>query len=225
MFLQIAWYAHTLPYADVKTHYYHPLVALSFNSALLLLWFLQHSIMARTWCQDFLISIASRKVERLMYLVASFGVFEIVEYFWDPIANVVIFEIPSDSMISMLLSFLFYFGLFGIIWTVVTSIKYDLFGIHEAFTGEPAPSIVECMPTVYRIVRSPLFASSLLCYWCNHKHTLGSVQFCLMMTIYCRIAIKYHEKDSVKADGKEFVKYQQEVGLLVPRGISKGYIE
>lgn len=193
------------------------LSAFSLDVLLLTLFSLQHSIMARLPFQNFTKKNFSRSVERTSYLVGSILFWQLLYFAWRPMPQFVIWNF-SDNLILNNLGWTFFgIGVIGVIWSVLTSWKNDMFGFWSGITGASAlPTVPEIFPTLYRYVRQPLFAFSLLAYWSSAYMTLGRFLFASFMTMYTVVGMQFQERDMITKFGAKYLHYMRAVPALVP---------
>lgn len=196
-------------------------VAVVVDLALIALFGLQHSVMARPGFKAALTRVWPASIERSLYLVATVAVLAAMYLFWRSIpATLWAVEVPWGRDLL--------WALFGIGWaTVFLSTwlldHFELFGLRQAwagYRGTPIPAPQFRKPLFYRHVRHPLYAGFLIAFWAIPVMTLGHLLFAVAMTGYVLIAIHYEERDLAHFLGADYVDYQHQVGMLVP-GVGK----
>jgi protein-S-isoprenylcysteine O-methyltransferase Ste14 len=70
--------------------------------------------------------------------------------------------------------------------------------------------------SLYRIVRHPLYVGWILAFWGTPTMTVGHLLFAVGMTVYMLIAIRYEERDLVAIHGETYVRYREQVPMIVP---------
>jgi len=198
------------------------LSALAIDAGLILLFGVQHSVMARPGFKGFWSRIVPAPIERSVYVLFACGALIAMFCFWRPIA-VELWHFESAVVRTLCWS------LFGLGWLIVLASTFlinhfELFGLQQAWLnlrGRAAARPRFYTPLFYRFVRHPLYAGFLIAFWAAPEMTLGHFLFSLGMTIYILTAIAFEERDLVDQFGDEYRGYQKRVGKLVPRSIAR----
>lgn len=196
-------------------------VALAVNIALIALFGIQHSVMARKEFKAVWTTIVPKPIERTMYVLAASAMLCILYYFWRPVQGDV-WRVENGIGAAVL------WTLFGLGWAIVLASTFlinhfELFGLQQVWRnmrGKGEQPFKFRTPLFYKVVRHPLYSGFLLAFWATPHMTLGHMLFSIGMTIYILIAISYEEKDLVGYFGPDYEQYQRDVGVLVP-GIGK----
>ncbi|MBR9920917.1 MAG: isoprenylcysteine carboxylmethyltransferase family protein [Bacteroidetes bacterium] len=188
--------------------------ALLINMALLLLFGLQHSVMARTSFKSRLKKWIPANLERTSFNFISALALIILLYFWQGIdGQVWYFGGPASRAIMY-----FFFGL-GLFFTAmgIWSIKgADLLGHIQFKHGEHQNEVPFQAPFIYRVVRHPIYFGTLTILWAHPVLTFSRFLFALGLTAYMLIGIYYEEKDLLRRYGKAYRFYQSRVPMLIP---------
>lgn len=98
--------------------------------------------------------------------------------------------------------------------------QYDLseFIGTDALKGSPKKPVLR-IDELSSIVRHPLYLGILIFVWGAFGFFGTSLYLvtAISLTFYIRIGIYFEEKKLVKEFGKQYIKYQQEVPMLIPR--------
>ena len=193
--------------------------ALATDASLLLLFGLQHSVMARRGFKAWWTTIVPPIVERSTFVVASSLVLALVMACWTPIATPLAWHVDGPAAVLL-------WAGFGIGWAVVALSTFlldhfELFGLRQAFSalaGRSAPEEVEFRtPLFYRHVRHPLYLGFLVAFWSVPVMTAGHLVFSLGMSAYILVGIAFEERDLVAQFGERYRAYRRQVGMLIPR--------
>jgi len=204
-------------------------IALSIDAALLALFALQHSIMARQWFKSVWTRIVPEPIERSTYVLFSSVALIALFWFWEPI-GLVIWD-ASDTVVQPVLWMLYAAGLSTVLASTFLINHFDLFGLRQGylyFRGRPYTQLEFRTPFFYRYVRHPLYVGWLLSFWSAPVMTAAHLFFAIMTTAYIFIAIQFEERDLVAIHGETYRQYQAEVPMIVPavrhhaRAISNG---
>lgn len=192
--------------------------ALATDVLLLLLFGLQHSVMARRGFKRWWTGFVPAVVERSTYIVASSLALVVLMAFWLPVIAPVAWRI--DGPVAALL-----WGGFGLGWGIVVLSTFlldhfELFGLRQVFsawTGRPMPAVEFRTPLLYRHVRHPLYTGFLLTFWSVPVMTLGRLVFALGFSAYILVGIAFEERDLLAQFGERYRAYRRQVGMLLPR--------
>lgn len=187
------------------------------NAALLSLFAVQHSVMARPWFKRAWTRLISPACERSTYvLFASAALFLLVR-FWQampaPVWNI------GNETGRLILN-----GLFGLGWaTVLISTflidHFDLFGLKQVwayFRGRPYEPPKMQTPSIYRLVRHPIYVGFIIAFWSAPRMTWGHLFFAAMSTGYILVGIQFEEHDLTAIHGDAYSAYQRSVSMLTP---------
>jgi protein-S-isoprenylcysteine O-methyltransferase Ste14 len=196
--------------------------ALAIDLALVVLFALQHSRMARPAFKRGWTRLVPPAAERSTYMVATNVALAVLFALWRPMGGEVW---TLHSPIARTAAF----GLYGIGWVVVLTSTFllnhfDLFGLRQVwlhFRGRPYTSLPFRTPGFYRIVRHPLYVGWTLVFWATPTMSLAHLLFAVGLTAYMLVAISYEEPDLIELH-PQYVAYRQRVPMLVPRLIGRG---
>lgn len=200
-----------------------PLLAVLVDVALISLFGLQHSIMARQGFKRAWTKIVPQAVERSAYVLASSAVLWLLYYFWLPI-DMTIWHVENPAIAGVLWA-VFALGWLVVLLSTFLISHFELFGLKQVFQNLHGGNVIEPQlhqPLFYKLVRHPLYAGFLLAFWSIPVITAGHLLFAVAMTAYVLIAIRYEERDLVAVFGQGYRDYRARVGMLIP-GIGKGH--
>jgi len=192
--------------------------ALLINVALIALFGLQHSVMARQGFKREWTKLVPRHVERSMFVLLASLVLLVMFRFWQPIGTVV--WDAGNSILGDLLWLLFWVGWGTVLISTFLINHFELFGLQQAWGNlrgrEFAPPRFRT-PFLYRFVRHPLYLGFFLAFWATPQMTVGHLLLAVGMSAYMLIAIRYEERDLVAFHGRDYEDYRGRVGMLLPR--------
>ena len=198
-----------------------PIAAVFIDIALIALFGLQHSLMARQGFKRWWMKIVPPPIERSIFVLAASAMLMILFIGWRPIDKVVWSVNPNTHAWASDIIWVAY-----CIWwlTVLLSTflinHFELFGVQQAWfhlrrrSAEP-PKFRQ--PLFYKWVRHPLYLGFFLAFWAAPVMTIGHLLLAVGMSAYMLIAIRYEEHDLVSLLGRDYELYRQQVGMLTPR--------
>ena len=198
------------------------LVALMIDVALLSLFAVQHSVMARQGFKRLLTKVIPAAAERSTYVLASSLALILLFWQWRPLGGVV-WEVEHEVGRAVLYGG-FAFGWALVLFTTFVINHFDLFGLRQtwrAFRGQPQAALRFVTPVLYRMVRHPLYVGWLFAFWSTPTMTLTHLLFAVMTTGYILVAIQLEERDLMKAH-PEYAEYRRRVPMLVPAWRQQG---
>jgi protein-S-isoprenylcysteine O-methyltransferase Ste14 len=192
--------------------------AIAVNCALLAVFAVQHSVMARPWFKERWTQFVPWSIERSTYVLLSSLALILLFWQWRPI-GIEIWSVENPvGQVAL-------WALFALGWgTVLVSTflinHFDLFGLRQVtlpLLGRPYTPVTFRTPWLYRQVRHPLYVGWLLAFWGTPTMTVAHLVFAVMTTAYILIAIRLEERDLVTAFGDDYVTYRERTPMLVPR--------
>jgi len=173
------------------------------NLALLALFGLQHSVMARAWFKE---NIRLPKPRRT-YALATVAVLVIIARFWQPMPAV---AWHFNGIIAVGLYIVWTFGLQLILFGAMSINYRELLGF-----AEPGPPEFHT-PFLYTIVRHPIYLGAILVFWAAPHMSHGRLLFAAGMTLYILIGIQFEERDLERTFGDIYRIYKKRVPMLIP---------
>ena len=196
-----------------------PLVeALAVNFALLGLFAVQHSVMARRGFKRWWTRIVPPAVERSTYVLAATLALALLLWQWRPIAQPVIWKIENPAAIQSLWA-VFWLGWVVLLLATFLINHFELFGLRQVLArlvGHAIPEAEFRTPLLYRYVRHPIYLGFVLAFWAAPVMTAGHLLFAAGGTGYILIGIWFEERDLVAQFGDQYRRYRQQVSMLLP---------
>ena len=192
--------------------------ALAVNMALLGLFAVQHSVMARPAFKRWWTRFVPGPVERSTYVLFSSLALILLFWQWRPLPQM-LWNVEHEA--ARLALYAVSAGGWLLVLTGTFLINhFDLFGLRQVWrysrgrTAGVEPFVVRAY---YRIVRHPLMLGFLIAFWATPTMTLGHLLFALATTGYILIAVKFlEERDLVALYGETYRDYQRRVPMLLP---------
>ena len=192
--------------------------ALTVDLSLLAAFALQHSGMARPafklWWKRFVPEAA----ERSTYVLVSSLALVALYIFWQPIGGVV-WSVPDGLARSSVIA-LYLLGWLLLLYTTFLIDHFDLFGLKQVsrrLFKKTYRAPVFRTPSLYKLVRHPLYIGWLTIFWAAPIMTVAHLIFALGTTAYILIAIRWEERDLVSAFGNVYEDYRARTPMLIPR--------
>ena len=192
-------------------------LALTIDAALLGLFAVQHSGMARPAFKRAFTRFVPEAAERSTYVLLSSVALILVFAFWQPIGGVV-WSVPSAPGRG-LLHVGFAFGWLTVLVTTFLINHFDLFGLRQVwkfFRRQHYVALKFVTPGPYKLIRHPLYVGWLFAFWCTPQMTAAHLLFALLTTVYILVAIQLEERDLVTYHGKDYVEYRRSTPMLIP---------
>jgi methanethiol S-methyltransferase len=190
--------------------------ALLIDLGLLLIFALQHSVMARPAFKRVLTQIVPASAERSTYVLASCLALFFLFWQWRPLGGNVW---DADGELGKVLLYGgFAFGWLIVLLATFVINHFDLFGLRQVWRhllGKPQAGLKFTTPLLYRIVRHPLYVGWFLVFWSTPAMTVTHLLFAFATTVYILVAIQFEERDPMAAH-PEYAEYRQQVPMIVP---------
>jgi methanethiol S-methyltransferase len=191
--------------------------ALVIDALLLLLFAVQHSVMARPAFKEVLTRFIPAAAERSTYVLCSSLLLIALFVFWQPIGGVIwnfTNPVVRDAINAV-------FGLgFALVFVATLLINhFDLFGLRQValyLARKPYTYLEFRTPLFYRYVRHPLYVGWLVAFWATPTMTGAHLLFAVLTSAYILTAIRWEERDLVVVHGSKYQDYQKRVPKLVP---------
>lgn len=187
------------------------------NASLLLLFALQHSIMARPFFKRWLLQFVPEPIERSTFVFLASLCFLFMIWQWQPMGGI-IWSLKNKVAVAVLT------GLFFLGWSIVFISTFlinhfDLFGLRQVwlyFRRKKYELLSFRIPVFYRFVRHPLYLGFLIAFWSTPVMTVAHLFFAALTTGYILTAIRFEEKDLITHFGERYVNYKKWVPKIIP---------
>ncbi|MCE5232070.1 MAG: methanethiol S-methyltransferase [Mizugakiibacter sp.] len=194
-----------------------PSQAVLVDLALIALFGLQHSVMARPSFKAWWTRGVPESIERSTYVLATALVTALLCWQWQPIAGTV-WSVESPAA-RLLLQGLFWFGWVLLLLSTFMINHFDLFGLRQVYlrlkrrTYTPVPFVEMA---VYKLIRHPIMLGLLLGLWSTPDMSYGHLLFAVGATIYIFIGIWFEERNTREALGAAYERYRRDTPMLLP---------
>lgn len=191
--------------------------ALINNLALLGIFAIQHSGMARQGFKKWWTKIVPEPIERSTYVLFSSLLLILLMWKWQPMGGMV--WTVSSPFISGLLVAISLLGFTLILASSFMVNHFDLFGLRQVwlyFRNKPYTYLKFTTAYLYKYVRHPLYLGFVIASWATPVMTTTHLIFATIITAYTLVGIYLEEKDLVSYHGKVYTNYQKEIPMLIP---------
>ncbi|MHC5062924.1 MAG: methanethiol S-methyltransferase [Planctomycetota bacterium] len=190
--------------------------ALLVNLSCILLFGVQHTIMARPAFKRWWTRIIPEAAERSTFVLVTSGILILTFWQWRPLDGVIwSVEHPGLAMSLQVLGLLGW-GL-ALLSTFVID-HFDLFGLRQVILfarGKPYTAVEMKENMLYRLVRHPLMLGFIVAFWSTPHMTVGHLVFAGAFTGYILIAVKIEERDLLRAHSG-YADYRRRVPSILP---------
>lgn len=191
--------------------------ALAINVAVLALFALQHSVMARPAFKRWWTRIVPPTIERSTYVLVSTAALVLVFVAWRPMPAV-LWDLRGTLAGHALAALAWGGWLMCLVSTFLIS-HFELFGLKQVWyrlRDRPMPQGGFKETLFYRFVRHPLMLGFLITFWATPLMTHGHLLFAGLMSAYIVVGVMLEERDLSAALGATYARYRERVPMLIP---------
>lgn len=193
------------------------MTALLIDAALLGVFAVQHSVMARPWFKRRWTQIVPWSIERSTYVLFASLALDLLFWQWRPLGGVV-WDVQQPWLRTAIWAVFAYGWLQVLVMTFLID-HFDLFGLRQVWLhliGRQYTRVKFATPAPYRLVRHPLYLGFMLAFWAAPTMSVTRLVFAIATTAYMLIAIQFEEHDLTHEHGEEYQQYRRRVPMLVP---------
>jgi methanethiol S-methyltransferase len=187
------------------------------DTMLIVLFAIQHSVMARQGFKRWWTRIVPPAVERSTYVLSTSFVLLILYWQWRPIPAPI--WTVQDPIAAGVIDGIFWLGWVVLVASTFMLNHFEMFGLSQVFGrlfGKQLSDAKFRTPLLYRHVRHPIYLGVLLAVWATPAMTAGHLLFAAVTTGYILIGIQLEEHDLIQQFGDQYRRYRQQAAMLVP---------
>lgn len=187
------------------------------NLALLLVFGVQHSIMARRPVKALLERLMGKDLVLPTYVMWSGFTLFALSALWVPLSPPLYDLWGTTWGYVTLIPWVAGFLITGV--TAVQMGGSELIGLNAVkaiWLGKEAETIPFSTPGLYKYIRHPLYLGILLMFWSTPTMTHDHLFFSEVMSAYILIGTYFEERDLVHRFGDEYRAYKSRVPMLIP---------
>jgi len=191
--------------------------ALAINLALMSLFAVQHSVMARKGFKQWWTQFIPKPIERSTYVLFASLTLLLLFGQWRPMPAT-IWRIEGHEM-ALSIAVLSLVG-WVIVFTSTFRINhFELFGSHQVIhnlSGKKMPSPIFRTPLLDNFVRHPIYLGFIIAFWAAPSMSARHLLFAVVTTAYIFVGILLEERDLIDMFGDEYRRYRERVSMLIP---------
>jgi protein-S-isoprenylcysteine O-methyltransferase Ste14 len=190
--------------------------AILIDLALVGLFGLQHSIMARQGVKTRMRRVVPAAAERAVYVIASNLLLALILALWQPLPGT-LWHLEGTARIAM-------WVVYGLGWAFAVAATqaidaWELVGMRQAWhalrdRASQPPRLQQ--PLLYTVVRHPMQLGLLIAFWATPDMTHGHALFAVAFTLYILVGIRFEERDLERQFGDDYRAYRRRVPMLLP---------
>lgn len=190
--------------------------SLLIDAGLLILFVVQHTIMARPAFKRWWTRIVPKPIERSTFVLLASACLGLIFWQWRPLPQIV-WQVGgvAGSALAVL-------SLFGYAVVLVASFAIshiDLFGVRQtwlAFKERTYTPVGFRLVGLYKLVRHPLMVGFVIAFWATPTMTLGHLWFAALTTGYILFGTYMEERDLIAEHRESYLEYRRKVRGFIP---------
>lgn len=191
--------------------------ALLINIALLSVFAVQHSVMARPWFKRWWTQMVPWAIERSTYVLLASLALDLLFWQWRPLGGIV--WSVDTPWLRVAIWTLFAIGWLQVLVMTFYIDHFDLFGLRQVWLhllGRQYTRVHFATPAPYRMVRHPLYLGFMIAFWAAPTMSVTRLVFAVVTTAYILIAIQFEEHDLKAEHGASYEDYKRRVPMILP---------
>ncbi|WP_396589583.1 methyltransferase family protein [Allomuricauda sp. R78024] len=192
--------------------------ALLKNLALVLLFAVPHSVMARKSFKNWITKVLPRPVERSTYVLQAGILLFVLIWNWEPIGGN-IWTIEEGSILFYTMYVLFFLGWVILFVSTFLINHFDLFGLRQTYLellNKPYTELEFKVVSFYKYTRHPLYLGGIMGLWFTPVMSATHLVFAVLLTLYFFIGALYEEKDLKENFKSKYLAYMKKTPMMIP---------
>lgn len=188
------------------------------NISLLMLFAVQHNVMARPRFKDWWTQFIPRPIERSTYVAAASLILMLLYWQWRPMPQTV-WQVDNPVGRGVLWA-LYFLGWAIVFYSTFVIDHFELFGLKQVWShlnGREPVAAPFSERSLYRWVRHPLMLGFIIAFWSAPTMSQGRLLFAAVTTLWILVSIHIEERDLADFLGEPYRRYRQRTPMLVPR--------
>jgi methanethiol S-methyltransferase len=188
--------------------------AIVVNLALMSLFAIQHSAMARKPFQHWSTQFIPRSVERSTYVLCTS--LTLLLLFWQWRSMPAVIWPVQEPEIAMVIATLSFIGWVIVFTSTFLISHFELFGLHQVannLVGREVPAPIFRAPFFHRLVRRPIYLGLIIAFWATPTMSAGHLLFASVATAYIFVSVMLEERGLVGVFGGEYRRSWKRVSM------------
>ena len=125
----------------------------------------------------------------------------------------------DHAVARLILTGLMFAGFLIVLYASFLIDHFDLFGLRQVFLylrGKEYTDKPFATPTLYKLVRHPLYVGWIVAFWATPDMTYGHALFSIVTTAYMFMAITLEERDLGRFLGDDYRRYRERTPMILP---------
>lgn len=191
--------------------------ALGVNLGLVILFGLQHSLMARSSFKKYVAKIIPQAAQRSTYVLFSGLALGLICLYWQPLDGY-LWYVENETGRALLSAGYIFGWLFSLFSTFIIN-HFELFGLQQIYLNlinKPEPPVDFKEKLFYKFVRHPIQLGVLIGIWLTPSMSYSHLMLSVTFTVYIFIGLWYEERDLISTLGNTYKEYQKRVRMMLP---------
>jgi len=197
-------------------------VAVAINLALVALFGVSHSVLARPAVKARCEQLIPQVLERSTYVLVANGVLALMVWQWRSLPD----SIWSVTLapVRVVIWALFGGGIALVIVATFLTDHFDLFGLRQVWLyarGKEYAPVPFRMRGLYKWIRHPMMLGIFAMLWATPSMSVGHLLFAVGMSVYIVVGVAFEERALLRSLGKPYEEYRRRVRAFLPSGPSR----
>ncbi|MFT4710072.1 MAG: protein-S-isoprenylcysteine O-methyltransferase Ste14 [Planctomycetota bacterium] len=190
--------------------------ALGINLALLSLFAIQHTIMARNRFKAAWVKIVPSAIERSIFVLVTSLLLLLINWLWVPLPDSV-WNVGGTA--AIVLNGVCALGWILVLLSTFLICHFDLFGLRQVwffFRGKEYTDVPFKEGNVYSWVRHPIMLGFIIAFWAAPHMTEGRLLFAAVTTLYILFGVRLEEMTLQASLDDHYQDYRRRVSMIIP---------